>query len=68
MITTGEAKDIFEAISTLSDVQELIAVGGWISAGELVNHAKRHLLNVSRANEEAVREAMLALSLEPCTL
>ena len=24
MITTGEAKDIFEAISTLSDVQELI--------------------------------------------
>ena len=52
-------RHLFEAFSTLSDVQELIAAGRTKSANDQVNHAKLHLMAIHAANPESWREAVM---------
>ena len=77
METKEMYQQIFQAFSALSDAQELMAMSSTppnqalavrISrANDQINHAKRHLLEVIKADEAGYAEAMLALPLT-CTL
>jgi hypothetical protein len=60
-------QEVFQAMSALSDAQELMDdEGSWPGAGA-INHAKRHLLAVIKADEHGFVEAMRDLPLT-CTL
>ena len=58
---------IFQAFSALSDAQELLASSRVRGTNDLVNHAKRHLLAIIRADEPGYTQAMLDLPIT-CTL
>ena len=58
---------MFQAFSALSDAQELLDRNLLRGANDLVNHAKRHLLVIIRADEAGYAEAMRELPLR-CTL
>ena len=69
-------QEIFQAFSALSDAQELMAPevisnpavrARMLAVNEGMNHAKRHLMEVIKADEAGYAEAMLALPLT-CTL
>jgi len=54
------AGHLWQAFTTLSDVQELIALGDSPRANEEINHAKRHLNEVfSTLNDDERRKAMM---------
>lgn len=60
---------IFQAFSALSDAQDLLGrvIGEWQPVNDQINHAKRHLLEVSKADEAGYAEAMRDLPIT-CTL
>lgn len=69
MDTKEVYQQIFQAFSVLSDAQELLGhvVGEWQPINAQINHAKRHLMEVIKADEPGFAEAMLGLPLT-CTL
>ena len=66
METKEVYQQIFQAFSALSDAQELLALDRSRANGK-INHAKRHLVAVIRADEKGFAEAMRDLPLS-CTL
>ena len=58
---------IFEAFSSLSDAQDLIASGMGSQASEQINHAKRHLLAITESYPDLWRQAMVSLPIT-CSL
>jgi hypothetical protein len=61
------AGELWQAFTTLSDAQELIALGDSPKANEEINHAKRHLHEVfSKLNDDERTKAMTDTWL--CTL
>lgn len=60
--------EMWEAFCTLSDAQELIAMGRPDDANDMINHAKLHLLRIQVQHPEAHRNAVGAASFEPCIL
>jgi len=67
-MTSQNLKDVFEAFSTLSDVQELISIGHNDLAIKMINHAKLHLNRIAEGDMEAYRKVMLSSCFEPCEL
>lgn len=59
---------VFEAFSTLSDAQEMIARGNDEQANELINHAKLHLLKAQTFDFRAYRMAMVEMAFSGCKL
>jgi len=55
-----ELKHAFEALSTLSDAQDLLADGDVDGANERINHAKEHLCQITEANPRETVAAILA--------
>ena len=63
-------RHMFEAYSSLSDAQDLIASGMGSQASERINHAKMHLDAVSHSDHdtlELLHEAMVSLPIT-CSL
>ncbi|MDP2952727.1 MAG: hypothetical protein Q8O76_05380, partial [Chloroflexota bacterium] len=61
--------DVWEALSTLSDAQELLARGQTKSANDVINHAKKHLGRVlDDEGDEKVHQIVGAQRLKGCTL
>lgn len=61
------AGHLWQAFTTLSDAQELIALGDSDRANDEINHAKRHLHEVfSKLRDDEQRQAMIDTWL--CTL
>ena len=67
-------RHVFEAFSSLSDAQELLAADEQVSANERIDHAKLHLDAVLQSDLDTFRQAMfsghltcsLAEGGEPC--
>ncbi len=55
------ASEAFQALSMLSDAQELIGMGRSEEANDAITHAKRHLLEIHDANPEAWRNREIKL-------
>ena len=60
-------RHIFEAFSSLSDAQDLIASRAPSRANAQINHAKMHLDAIAQSDPDLWREAMLSLPIT-CSL
>lgn len=59
-MTREQMSDVWQAFSTLSDAQELMAMGQREAAIQMVNHAKRHLDRAMQVEgDEARRQAIM---------
>ena len=60
METREMYQQIWQAFSALSDAQELLGrvVGEWQPVNDQINHAKRHLLAVIKADEHGYVQAI----------